>query len=407
MTACPFRKEIKKMKLLIIVVSVFVLTANTFAQWVQLQNAMITRSVNALASSGGVILAGPYAPLHGVYRSTNSGANWTQITPLPGGYVLSFFVKGIDIFAGVSNLAAGVYKSTNNGASWNGIGLSTGVKALAGNANTIFAGTVYNLWKSSNNGANWIQTSLVQTILSLAVRYDDIIAGTLQDGIYTSSDNGVSWNQTLQSLPVYSLLNSGQDFYAGTNTGVWKSTNYGSNWFQTSLGGSQTINSFASYGNSIFAGATGNGVYVSNDGGVNWIHKNEGLGNITVLSFCISGNVIFAGTGSNGVWIRLLGQLTGIEPVSNEIPEGFSLSQNYPNPFNPSTTIRFSIPARSNVELIVFNSAGQEVARPVNEELNAGSYEYKFDAGKLSSGVYFYRLVTDDFTQTRKMVLVR
>lgn len=105
--------------------------------------------------------------------------------------------------------------------------------------------------------------------------------------------------------------------------------------------------------------------------------------------------------------VRLDAVFTGTGTISSEIPSEFSLSQNYPNPFNPSTTIGFNIPSNSKVNLVVFNSAGQQVAELVNENLNAGTYEYKFDAGKLTSGVYFYRLTTDNFTETKKMILVK
>ena len=92
---------------------------------------------------------------------------------------------------------------------------------------------------------------------------------------------------------------------------------------------------------------------------------------------------------------------------SKTIPDNFSLEQNYPNPFNPSTNIKFSIPASSNVKLSVYNMLGQEVATLINSDLSAGTYSYTFDASKLSSGIYFYTIRTNSFTQTRKMMLLK
>ncbi len=109
----------------------------------------------------------------------------------------------------------------------------------------------------------------------------------------------------------------------------------------------------------------------------------------------------------NYIYKRPLNELIGIITLSNEVPGGFELSQNYPNPFNPSTSIRFSLPEAERVCLNVFNAAGQEVAQLVNEKLGAGTYEYRFNAGKLTSGVYFYRLKTDGFSETKKMILVK
>jgi hypothetical protein len=86
---------------------------------------------------------------------------------------------------------------------------------------------------------------------------------------------------------------------------------------------------------------------------------------------------------------------------------GFELSQNYPNPFNPSTTIKYQIPASSFVTLKVFDLLGRVVSTLVNEELKTGSYEATWDASRSSSGVYFYRLDTGNFIQTKKMVMIK
>ena len=80
---------------------------------------------------------------------------------------------------------------------------------------------------------------------------------------------------------------------------------------------------------------------------------------------------------------------------------------NYPNPFNPETNIKFSIPERSFVNLKIFDINGREVAQPVNENLQPGLYEFKFKAVDLPSGVYFYNLKTEEFTETKSMMLIK
>ncbi len=85
----------------------------------------------------------------------------------------------------------------------------------------------------------------------------------------------------------------------------------------------------------------------------------------------------------------------------------FILSQNYPNPFNPVTTIQFSLPASEYVELNVYNVLGEQVARLVNSELNVGTHQVRFNASLLSSGIYFYQIKAGEFTQTRKMILIK
>lgn len=98
-----------------------------------------------------------------------------------------------------------------------------------------------------------------------------------------------------------------------------------------------------------------------------------------------------------------------VTDVENEVttPSHFSLSQNYPNPFNPETTISFNLPYQQHVTLKVYDILGNEVANLVNETKQAGKYEVKFNASKLSSGIYFYTLKTDNFSKTMKMTLIK
>jgi hypothetical protein len=93
---------------------------------------------------------------------------------------------------------------------------------------------------------------------------------------------------------------------------------------------------------------------------------------------------------------------------SEEIqPTGFVLYQNYPNPFNPSTTIKFTLPAQSNVKLNIYNALGQLVETLVNKEMSSGYHEVNFDASKLASGVYLYQLQAGDFNSVKKMLLLK
>jgi myo-inositol-hexaphosphate 3-phosphohydrolase len=101
------------------------------------------------------------------------------------------------------------------------------------------------------------------------------------------------------------------------------------------------------------------------------------------------------------------GNPVGIQNISNEIPNGFSLEQNYPNPFNPVTNIIFSIPKSGMVKLVVYDIIGKQVSELVNGNYNAGSYKVDFNASVLSSGVYFYKIETNGFTDIKKMMLIK
>ena len=89
------------------------------------------------------------------------------------------------------------------------------------------------------------------------------------------------------------------------------------------------------------------------------------------------------------------------------IPTEFALNQNYPNPFNPSTSIKFAVPKISNVKIAVYDIAGREIATIVDEQMNAGYYSIQWNASNIASGIYFYKLQTEDFVNVKKMILLR
>ena len=124
----------------------------------------------------------------------------------------------------------------------------------------------------------------------------------------------------------------------------------------------------------------------------------DGDGDIDVLSASFVDDKI--------AWYENSGSV-GVESISNEIPSEFNLNQNYPNPFNPATIIRFSIPEESFVRIKVFNTLGEEITTLINENIVAGNYEVEFDASKLPSGIYFYKLQSETFIEAKKMVFMK
>jgi hypothetical protein len=122
-------------------------------------------------------------------------------------------------------------------------------------------------------------------------------------------------------------------------------------------------------------------------------------------------NIFSAGSkGSLAIGYTVLikySQLTGVKKDLSNLPKDYKLLQNYPNPFNPSTTINFQIPILSHITLSVYDILGREIAVILNENKNAGFYKIKWDGTKYPTGIYFYRLQTERFTKTKKMVLMR
>ncbi len=357
-----------------------------------------------------------------------ANAQWVQTT---GPYhVYAFAVSpngsgGTNIFAGTND--NGVYLSTDNGTNWtqDTSGLTeTFVNALTVSSNgtggtIIIAGTIGGVFLSSNNGTSWTKdtSGLTNTeVNAFAVSGTNIFAGTQGKGVYISTDNGISWTEDSTGLPtnsdVYSLAVSGTNLIAGTfANGVFLSTNDGQSWTQDSTGLPPNIGvySFTVSGANIFAGTTGAaGIYLSTDSGKSWTQATSGLPpNTDVFSLAVSGTNLYAGT-PVGMWRRPLAEMiTGIKDLQNNLPTSFSLSQNYPNPFNPSTIISYQVPAVSHVSLRVYDILGNEVASLVDEEKLAGRYSVNFNASKIASGVYFYRIIAGSFVETKKLVLMK
>ncbi|HAX49203.1 MAG TPA: SBBP repeat-containing protein [Ignavibacteria bacterium] len=120
-----------------------------------------------------------------------------------------------------------------------------------------------------------------------------------------------------------------------------------------------------------------------------------------------SGNVYVTGTSFDDYATIMYTPLTGLGQPGSLIPDEYNLSQNYPNPFNPETNICFSLPVSGIVRLAVYDISGKEISVPVNDYLTAGVYNYRFNASGLSSGVYFYRFSTGNYTETKKMMLLK
>jgi hypothetical protein len=99
--------------------------------------------------------------------------------------------------------------------------------------------------------------------------------------------------------------------------------------------------------------------------------------------------------------------VTYLEQISSSIPEKINLHQNYPNPFNPATLIKFEIPKNSNARVSIYDNTGRIVETIVNKSLSPGTYEIQWNAANQPSGVYFYRLQTEGFSQTKRMVLIK
>jgi hypothetical protein len=189
-----------------------------------------------------------------------------------------------------------------------------------------------------------------------------------------------------------------------------KTTDGGTTWTSGGTpGGTGNMTSLTGSGTNWWL-TRGFNIYGTTDFGTTWTTAFTGTTNALWATTTAPGaNQCLAGwsAGAAGQLVKLTGVPVGIANNNNQVPNSYTLDQNYPNPFNPTTKITFALPKAGNVELRVYDLLGREVATLVNEFKTPGSYTINFNASNIASGVYFYTLKSGDFTNTRKMVLIK
>ena len=240
-------------------------------------------------------------------------------------------------------------------------------------------------------------------------------------GFYVSNNEGMNWeliNQVVNGFKNPGTLCINPDvqnmFYlAISGSGLFVTIDGGTSW--NNEPGWVSAEQVDTRGNQIVAfgqriGDQFEKIYSSTNLGNTWIEltdQNHRLPNTTSLVINpYNHNQLWIGTAGNGVFI-FEGLTIGIRRISTKIPASFALFQNFPNPFNPKTVINFSVPQKALVKIIIYDILGNEVKTVLNEIKNAGYYSLDFDASSISSGVYFYRLVSSQFSDCKKMVLIK
>ena len=409
-------------------------------------------------------------------RTTNSGTNWiSQSVGTNQTFWDSWFVSAMTgwIVGGSYSQSSIILKTTNGGINWFQQPLNvnhwlTSVYFINSRTGWI-AGAGHTILKTTNAGNNWIiLTTDVTNLLIESIWFTNANMGFItgwQGTILKTTNGGNNWDSlisgTTSNLYTSRFFSNLLGYAAGSNGTILKTTNGGNNWIKLVSGTNNGIFSLI-FLNRLTAYAAGDGglILKTTDGGNNWKQQISGTNiRLECINFInqttgwivggFGGDVILKTTNGGTNWIPqvsgstqqlfcvyFLPTLTGIEPVSTELPGKFELFQNFPNPFNPSTIIKFSIPENGtpinrdakngkwkiengNVTLKIYNILGKEVATLVNEKLNPGIYEVTFDARhggskSLNSGIYFYKLTltdplgrTGDFSETKKLVLLK
>lgn len=372
-----------------------------------------------LITPEGTLIAGTNT---GIYRSFDEGDLWeasdTMAVASEVG-TLAVDAEGI-IYAG--SRAHGVFRSMDEGDSWEEV--STGlanlsVGKLAAVEGVIYAGTNLGaVYRSTDQGESWeelFDNGLNNPFVPSVAMNDLGVVFTGSDaGVFRSMDEGATWeavNTGLGNLFIESLeISRDNVLFAGSDGGVFRSVDDGDTWeaVHDSVLEGKNIRALVSNSNfALFAGTHESGVFRSLNHGATWESVSEGLTNLDVHALVITHeDVQFAATVGGGVFRR-----DAATDVANEeeatVPAEFELAANYPNPFNPSTRISYALPEQAAVNLSVFDVTGRLVKVLVDASQPAGSYNVNFDAATLPSGIYFYRLKTSQFSESRQMVLLR
>jgi photosystem II stability/assembly factor-like uncharacterized protein len=362
-----------------------------------------------------------------LYRSTDVGNSWKpMVTGVVGIPIIGFY--GDTILVADNYYNAKIFRSVDNGATFktiSGISVISGyVNALIGTSyQSIIAGTSAGIFRSINHGKAWTKVSNTPATFLHQQPNGTMYAhrSFSGSGVFRSTDSGSTWQELKNGMGntiVHSLAFAPNgDLFSGSDAGLFRSTDAGDNWVRIDT---QIVNkpygiyvTVSAEGKIFFGGAkngTNSNAYQSTNGGVSWTSLDNSISSTdfqaTIRSlFAASNGRLFAGT-SSGLF-RSSAVTTPVQEISASVPQSFELFQNYPNPFNPSTTIRFTLRSSGMTELTVCDVMGREVASLVNGPMNAGTYEIRFDAAAIASGIYFYTIRSGGQMKTNKMTLIR
>jgi photosystem II stability/assembly factor-like uncharacterized protein len=351
----------------------------------------------------------------GTFRyTTNGGMVWTALAVGTAQDLqdIAFQSPALGIIVGDNGR---VLRSVNGGTVWvqQPSGTTNNLRTVSFGANNMVyaAGVDGIIIRSADGGLTWT------TVSNAGTRYRGSSAkGTRawivgDDGVITASiNNGSSFtpqtSNTASDFKNIFMLDELTGYAGGQNSTLLYTVNGGTTWTSRNSGIFQGVNAIHfSNTNTGWVVCGAGAVYMTVNAGVSWANDNSGTA--VELHDVYFPDINKGWTvGVNGTILHRSGTV-GIQNISSSAPDKFSLSQNYPNPFNPSTKIKFGITKQDVVSLRVYDAAGRLVEELVNNNLSAGTYEFDWNAAKHSSGVYFYTIKTSEFSQTKKMLLVK
>lgn len=366
-----------------------------------------------------------------VLRTTNGGANWVSVNaaPIPGTLDLHsiYAIDANTALVAGSGTSSFLFRTSNGGVNWTQVFTETGGFINSVQMGNAFAGFMmgdpvggrWSLWGTTNAGLTWDSTNFYLPQAGSDAGWNNSFFFDVSAGVWFGTNNTrvyksltlVNWTTqpTTGQVNSYAIwFNNPLTGFTG-GTALLMTTNSGLTWVNppAALPGTANLSGITGFGTQWVVTRQATVIYLSPDNGATWTTSYTApAGNFRHIAKNRANNLVYYGVRANG-GISKGTLLVGIEPISNIIPDKFELKQNYPNPFNPNTTIEFSIPKNSFVKLAVYDALGREVNSLLNNELKAGEYSINFSAADLSSGTYYYKLISGELVETKKMILVK
>ena len=374
-------------------------------------------SVRFINENTGFICFGDF-----IMKTVNSGNNWEEIfMSQTNNFVDLYFTNS---FTGYALQDCNLYKTTNCGNNWilkysNNLAMFTSICFI--DLDTGYATGVYgHVIKTTNGGENWTNVFTLNSVFYTSIFFTNGNTGyiTRRGGeILKTTNGGYNWisNFNMDSSLINSVFftNSVTGYAAGGRYSdykgfIIKTTNSGLNWFLCLNREPEILKriEFVNENTGFAIGERGSFVKTINSGD-NWTKSFTGVQKgLNDLDF-INSQTGFA-VGNKGAIVKTTtgGAPIGIEVINKNIPDKFILYQNFPNPFNPKTTIKYDLPKDGFLTFKVYDVLGKVLYSTI-EYNHAGTYIFTFDGTNYASGLYFYRLESGSYVETKKMVLVK
>jgi photosystem II stability/assembly factor-like uncharacterized protein len=378
---------------------------------------LINTNTGFLVGNGGVIL-----------QTTNGGINWNLQTSGTTNNLLSVKFVNANTGTAVGNSGT-ILRTTNGGTNW-----STQTSGVYPNFNDVFfssadigtaVGASGTILHTTNGGINWVVQPSGTSSIIYSVYFADANTGIAVgiSGLVLKTTNGGN-NWITQYSCCGNALNS--IYLSDANNGTIVG-NFGTIMRYSSasplpaptlispVNGAMNLSQPVKFDWNSVPSATSYRIKISSDSLFNSTIKDSTIAmDSTVFSGFPNGyyywkvaGINIGGTGAySSVW-KFQVNSSGINMVSSVIPKEYKLYNNYPNPFNPTTKIKFDILKNGLTKITVYDMLGREIKTLINENLTAGSYEVEWNATNFSSGIYFYKMTSGNFTSIKKMVLLK